>query len=261
MPIAKPLLALALLCASLQTQAQARESCSYSVTMDISLEPEVLRLSGRRSEWRIEDQRLYRDGEEVSLTADQRRLLADYRQQMRDLVPQVSSLAMQGARLGADGAMLALSTLASEERRPAVEEHRQRLDAALARLQERLDGRHLYGQRFGDSKFEHEFEAELEAAAEAAARDAAGAVLSTMWDALFDPKGLEARTERIGREVEARIESQADEVGRQAEKLCPAMARLDALETELGQFDAISSEHGGKPVRGSRRAGRSVITL
>ena len=246
------LAALAVLCTPLAAPAYSSfgdGECAYSIASNISIGDDRVELSDRaKHTWRLQDHRLFKDGREIALSDSERRDLDAYRAGVEKLVPVVTELALDGAALGVEATVLALNALSGEEHFVDNEALHQRMDRLVAKLRTRMDGRHLYhtdsGGGLGDAAFEKEFEQEIESVASEAARRMAGSVGSLIWQSLFDHKALEARSEKIEKLVEQKVDLRAKAIEKKAKPLCAELRRLDVLEAAIGQFDVIKPGSG-----------------
>lgn len=240
----KSLFGFALLAACLPAMADVHiHGCEYEVKADVSLEGDSLRLTDKRKiEWRMEGGKLFRNGEQEKLSESESAQLRDYQAQMTALVPLASEVAVEGAAIGIEAAASAFTMLAGEGKPAKVAAMRKRLDAIHARLAKRFNGKHLYARGTGDS----ELDAEIEDAAGDMAGSMVGGAFSLVKVALFDHEEMEARADKLEKEIETRVEARADALDKKAQRLCPMLERADQLEDGLDRFNTIRLERDSK---------------
>lgn len=247
----KPLLlAAVLLLAPAAVRAASEEhGCSCQLRYDLRLDGQAVELDDGQTHYRLEADRVLRDGQALPLNAAQARTASRYREGLLQLVPAVSEVAVDGAMLGLEAASVSLAALSGDEREAR---HFQRRSAQLAeRIHSRYNGYELLRE---DADFEAELDDQIEDLAEDMASEMSGGIARLVFTALANPAKLQARSEITGHLISQRIEARAADLERKAQPLCARFAELDGLERELG-IDAIT-------VHAARNAsGRGVLSF
>ncbi|TJY59035.1 DUF2884 family protein [Sinimarinibacterium sp. CAU 1509] len=212
----------------------AHRECNARFDYSIETRGERVALSDDQHRYELYADRIDRDGREISLTAEQRRLARQYREQLEALVPKITDVALRGAMLGIESLAIVTAGLSGDEHR--LSDLIARLEILTMKLRRELDGRHLPA---GDAWFGGDLDHEIERLAVDAASGLVGSVAGLIAGAIFDPAGVEARSDYVERLVERRIEPRAEALGAQAEALCDQLTELDRLETRLGLFNAV----------------------
>lgn len=203
--------------------------CDYGLAADVKLDGEAVELRGDAGVYRLENDRLYRDGRPVELDARQRAAADDYRRGLQQLVPAVSEIAVDGAMLGVEAVTLTFAALGGDP--DALRRYTRRSEKLAEKVHARFNGRELARGGLGEDAA---FDAEIEDLAEDIAGDLSGSIASLVFTALVNPAKAEARADAAERLVERRIEPKADALEAKARPLCARFAKLDALETAIG---------------------------
>ncbi len=211
--------------------------CNAHLGYSIDIGDARVALSNDEHRYVLHGDRIDRDGREIPLSPTQRNLARQYREQLEALVPRITDVALRGAMLGIESLAIVTAGLSGDEQRLSdLIEH---LETLTLRLRRELDGRRLPA---GDAWFGGELDHEIEQLAADTAAGLVGSVAGLIAQAIFDPAGVEARSDYVERLVERRIEPRAEALGIQAEALCDQLTELDRLETRLGLFDAVQVE-------------------
>ncbi|HRP72813.1 MAG TPA: DUF2884 family protein [Luteimonas sp.] len=166
--------------------------------------------------------------------ADARRLRR-LEAESRVLMPQVAGLAREAVDITFDSLEGVVEALTGSKRK--ARKLRSFRDDTLAHVDATL-GTGRWDQDF----FGEEFEARIEAAAESMASSIGRSV---MW-AVFTPGGadrLERRSEKMGAELERRLETRIDALEARADAMCAQVAVMQTLQ------DALEYRLDGRPLR------------
>ncbi|HRN63042.1 MAG TPA: DUF2884 family protein, partial [Luteimonas sp.] len=166
--------------------------------------------------------------------ADARRLRR-LEAESRVLMPQVAGLARETVEITFDSLEGVVEAMTGSKRK--ARKLRSFRDDTLAHVDATL-GTGRWDQDF----FGEEFEARIEAAAESMA---SGIGRSVMW-AVFTPGGadrLERRSEKMGAELERRLETRIDALEARADAMCAQVAVMQTLQ------DALEYRLDGRPLR------------
>lgn len=232
----KPLIATVFVAVLLPLSAKAADpDCHYKLRADIALDSDAVELHGDDGRYRLEGDRLIRDGRELRLDARQRAAVNDYRRGMQTLVPQISAISLDGAMLGLDAMTMSFAALSN--RPNDLRKYERRTEALAAKLHARYNGRTLLR---GGIRDDDALDAEISDMAEDFAADISGSVASLVFTALAHPGRIEARADTTERLVEQRIQPKADALAARAKPLCQDFAKLDALEPVIG-IDVITA--------------------
>lgn len=223
-----------LLAAGSVSAGETSRICKLRIAADIELTPTQVIVEDGEHRHLIGNGQVSRDGRDLTLDADRRRLVRDYAVGMRQLVPAVSDLTQRSALLGLESLALVSAGLSADD--ATIARAAKRIETLATELHRQFDGRRLPA---GALALDAALEREIGTLAANAAGQFAGSLLSFIGTALFDPDAASARGAYLERLVERRIEPRATQIEAQAERLCASLRQLDALETELDLFDVI----------------------
>lgn len=255
MPQPLALAPLALLVAVLTWPGAARaadDDCHCELRADIRLDGDAVELRDDDARYRLEGDRVFRDGRELRLDAGQRRAADDYRRGLQLLVPAVSEVVIDGAMLGLEAVTVTFAALGGD--RHDLRQYEKRMTTLSEHIHARYNGRELLRGSFGDDADDAGVDAEIDALAEDLAADMTSNIASIVFTALLHPSRIEARADATERIVERRIQPKADALEAKARPLCAQFARLDALERTLG-IDAIEVRPGASTRKPPARRG------
>jgi hypothetical protein len=224
-----------MLAATTATAGDGARLCDMRLVADVELTPTQLIVDDGARRHVIEDGRVLRDGRELALDAGRAQLVRDYTDGMQQLVPAVSDVALRGALLGLESLALVSAGLSGDD--ATISRATARIETLATELHLQFDSRRLPA---GALALDVAFEREIGTLAADAACQFASSLLSFIGTALFDADTASARGAYLERLVERRIEPRATQIEAQADQLCSALRQLDALETQLDLFDAIT---------------------
>ncbi|WP_028009155.1 DUF2884 family protein [Solimonas flava] len=252
---------LALLAAVLAWPGAARaadDGCRCELRADIRLDGDAVELRGDDARYRLEGDRVFRDGRELQLDATQHRTADDYRRGLQRMVPAVSEIAIDGAMLGLEAVTVSFAALGGD--RHDLRQYEKRMTTLSEHIHARYNGRELLRGSLGGDADDEGLDAEIDALAEDLAADMTGNIASMVFTALVNPSRIEARADATERIVERRIQPKADALEAKARPLCAQFARLDALERTLG-IDAIDVEPGAASPKTRARRGFALFSF
>ncbi len=227
------MLSAALALSALSMPAAAGVSmCDFDSDYSVQLRGGDLRFHrghGAPAELLIAGGRLYADGVEQPLAADDRQRLLQFEQALRALVPQVTELALDS---------VALATTAIGEVAKVFDDRPDSgLQARIDRIQQDLAANIEQAVRNGEL-VPHDFEDDIEQLVGEFVPVLVGNVTSAAVAAALSGdqskvRAIEERARLIEQTIEREVEAQAAEIERRAEALCPLMAELHDLQAPL----------------------------
>jgi hypothetical protein len=223
-------LALVLLPGVAAAHSHRFDGCGFHSRYDMQLTAKALLFTLKDPSRRIEmDHGALRvDGKEVVLSPGDRERIAAFEANVRTLVPQIKAIGRDAAEIAYTAVSEVASALAGEH--SAV---RAKLDRMRSDVRARIDAS-FESQPFNEKEFEALVESSVKEMVPALVGDlvsvAVQAALSGDEKVAAD---IERRADRLGDEIERRVETQARQIEARAEALCPQLAQLDRLETNL----------------------------
>lgn len=208
------------------------DACSFESDYDLRIAPGALileRSDGAPGRVVLADGTLQVDGRELALSRADRARVRDLERRVRALVPEVKAIAIDAVALAAE----AITQVAASFSAARGSEAAERLRGLSARLIERIEQADDT-RAFGQGAFERELAAmTAEIVPSLVAEVAAGAVSIALSGDAEAARRLEARAQRLERELEQAVEQRARELEARAAALCPRLAELDRLESAL----------------------------
>ncbi|MDE3273377.1 DUF2884 family protein [Pseudoalteromonas sp. G4] len=215
------------------------DSCNLKFNNKLSITPDTLNIEAPSGVVAIDqDGNLKINGESQSLSASDQTLLARYSEDVRGQVPQVAEIAMEGVAL----AGVALSEVGNAfglENMSAMEE-------IMSEIGEEIQHAFYDGGTFvmdqgrfdniGDT-FDNKFDEKMEQAMEEMMMESIGSLLITLGSEMLSSGGnmsdFEQRMERMGEQIEEKVELQAKNIEQKADKMCFDFKELAMQEDEL----------------------------
>ncbi|MHA6205064.1 DUF2884 family protein [Dyella soli] len=209
-------------------------NCGYTSDYDVHASQDGVdfrRDSGRPTQVFMHDGRLWVDGRDVAVSADDATRLRAYESQLRGLLPEIASIARQGVDMGFAAMRTVLLTFADndDERRGMLrrldDNHRQALARIDASLGQGVWQRHAMDDMVADS-------------VQASVSDLAGKVAGSAVKAALSGDeskvaALQARAESLDQSMDREMSRQAEQLDKRAEALCPRLVALDHLQQQL----------------------------
>ena len=172
----------------------------------------------------IRDGHLFVDDAWVQLDAEDSRRIVDYEREVRAMLPDFQRVAAQASDIAfttLQDVADAMSSHPDRTRKTLADAH-QRLDAALAVS--------INAQRFDSDAIGKDIEKAIEQVMPDVTGDLVGGVLKAVFTG--DHARLD-RIDRIGDQIDAKVEARAQALERDAQALCVRMETLDRIENGL----------------------------
>ncbi|MGL4475177.1 MAG: DUF2884 family protein [Shewanella sp.] len=236
-------LAASVLLLSISTQAQATSPCNIDMNYDIDMTPTKLTFTQQGKEsYRIDNQRLFINNEQIRLTAQQQASLNSYAQAMRKQVPQVVTLANDAVVLVSGALNESLTPLLGTQSQPQIDKLSQSLaDKVKTIAVKNGDSYHLGGDRAdGNETLEQALTNEVQQLIQ----NAMGTVMLSMGGQImmmegdsFDQKMLAfgAKMQKEAQQIETRVKTNAQQLKQQANAICAQLPELKQLQQQLWQ--------------------------
>ncbi|MCG9696015.1 YggN family protein [Shewanella sp. Isolate11] len=217
--------------------------CQVSLNYDVAVEPRKLVISEAQKEvYRIEQGKLYVEGNEVELDSEQQQLVNQYAADVSKQLPEVIDLVHDAVDIASTAVSMALTPLLGDAAGAKI-------DAMMASLSERIDTvAYQHGDRFylgaTESSLEETFGKEFEQEMEQLVQSSIGSMMMSLGSEMMSGDGdsfeekmqsFSAKMEKVGEDIETQIEQQADELDERANLLCDNFQQLAALEQQLHQ--------------------------
>ncbi|MCE9685243.1 YggN family protein [Shewanella sp. AS16] len=218
-------------------------SCKVALNYDLTVEPKKLTVSDKGVEqYRIELDRLYVEGKQVSLNAKQKAILTQYSTEVSAQVPEVIGLVNEAVSLASKAVTMALTPLLGED-------SGDKFDKLVSGLKQRLDSiAYQDGERYylgaTDSSLDEAFGDEFEQEIEDLVQNSIGSLMMSLGSQLMSSDGVSfeqkmetfsAKMEAIGDDIETQVETQSSALEAKAEGLCNRFEQLLVLEGQLRQ--------------------------
>ena len=215
-----------------QAHAGGLHTCDFDSDFDLRIERDGLvfhRDQGAPMKVEMRDGLLRVDGAIVTLTPADRARVRRIESEVRALVPEVKAIALDAVGIASEALTHVAATLAGADADKAVA----RMDEIGAELRAKIERSDDSGD-WSDAQFE---QAIKELTAEAVPM-LVGSVTSLAIQAALSgdasaAQALESRVEGMEKELEARVERRSKALESRAELLCPRVAALDRIESEL----------------------------
>lgn len=210
--------------------AVARESCDVSSDYDLTMSPAAIsfqRTDGAPVKIVLQSGTLSVDGHAVALSTGDRQRVAEVEVQFRQLLPQVQAIALDAVDL----VFVALGEVArnlSNHPQETIDKLRVARTRILAEL-----------QRTPDTFFNREENHDAVGYAIAEfVPSFVGDIVSGALTAAFSgdeqrANALEARANRLEKDIQAKVETRAKALEARADALCPQVRRIDAIENKI----------------------------
>lgn len=215
------------------------DSCNLEFNNTLAITPDTVNIKAESGEVVIDqDGNLQINGEAQSLSAADQTLLARYSSDVRGQVPQVAEIAMEGVALAGValsevGNAFGLKNMATMEQMMSEigdEIHAAFYDGGTFIMdQGRFDN-------IGDT-FDSKFDQQMEQAMEEMIMESIGSLLITLGSEMLSSGGdmseFEQRMERMGEQIEEKVELQAKNIEQRADQMCFDFKDLAMQEDEL----------------------------
>jgi|GEM_PF-570331 len=217
------------------------DQCEVALNYDVAVEPQMITVSEGGSEvYRIVLDKLYVNGQEVSLNSKQKKILTQYSAEISTQLPEVITLVHDAVGIASSAASMALTPLLG--------------DAAGAKLDEMMDGlkerveqvAYQHGDKFylgaTQSSLEDTFGEEFEKEMEELVRNSVGTLMVSLGSEILSGDGdsfeqkmesFSKKMENVGQDIEMQMEAQTKNLEQRADKMCDNFQYLIALEQSL----------------------------
>ncbi|GIU29072.1 YggN family protein [Shewanella sp. MBTL60-007] len=231
---------------SLQTVAahsdhDVHNECEVALNYDVTVEPKKLIVSEVGDEkYRIEMDKLFVNGKQISLNSEQQALVSQYSQEVSAQVPEVIALVNDAVEMASTAVSLALTPLLGDSAGAKIDE-------MMAGLEERIESvAYQHGDKFylgsTESSLEDAFGEEFEQEMEELVQNSLGSMMMNLGAQMMSGDGdsfeqkmdsFSQKMDSIGEEIELQMEQQADDIEARGEKLCERFKTLVVLEQQL----------------------------
>ncbi len=170
------------------------------------------------------------DGVEMKLSAEDRARIADYEASVREIVPEVKAIAFEAIQIAFGAVEQVARAFVSEEE---ITRTAERMREARIAIERELEGA-FEDNAWSERDFERVVEHSVESIVPLIIGDVVGnAIRIALTGDEAAAAELEARVEKMEAAIERDVERRADELEKRADALCPMVADLDRIESEL----------------------------
>ena len=241
----KTLIATAIL--GMSTIAQADSNvCQFSTDYDINIDEKSVIFKKEGAETiEFKGETLLINGEAVRLSEQEKQASLALQSGARAMVPKIAKIAVEGAELGIKASTMVLSSLFGND----PDMHKD-LIAPIEKISETIQANineTTMNTAELEKAFEDAFDEEFEQMIETAATKYSGKIVGNVLAAVFsgdeeEIKDLEFRMENLERDIEKYVESNAEELEKQADSLCLEVAALEKFDSALEKVEGYPSE-------------------
>ncbi|MCH1925179.1 YggN family protein [Shewanella sp. C32] len=222
--------------AEAKTVSHHHDSCDISLNYDVTAKPQLLSVAEDSVErYRIEGDKLFVDGKQVKLNNEQRELVAQYRQGVTEQLPKIIGLVDDAMDIASDAVGNALKPLLGEEGTSKLNQSLENLHTRLNDLAYHRGDVYYVGasEKSLDAAFNDEFSEEIEQVV----MSSMGSILMNIGKSMMngDTEALGAKLDRMGEEIEARVDAKSKVLERHADELCQSFEQLQVTEQQLQQ--------------------------
>lgn len=192
---------------------------------------------------------VYLDGEKLSLSNEETKYVKDYYDSIQQSIPQVMTVASEGMKLANYAVTEVLRGFLGADSRVALQLET-KLNDLYSQLQE-----HVYQNpeslTFDTATLERDlglgadFEEEVDLIVSEAMENAMGEFLVQMGRSMMNGEGsvesFEERMNKMGDEIESKVESQTKGIEKEAEKLCEMLTIVDDSENKVQQIKGLGN--------------------
>jgi hypothetical protein len=235
--IRKTLLALALsagLAGAVAAHGHDRmDLCDVDSDYDLKLSERAITFSREDGSPRVVEMstgRLTVDGVEMTLTAEDRARIADFEASVREIVPEVKAIAFEAIQIAFDAVEQVARAFVSEKE---ITRTAERMRESRIAIERELEGA-FEDNAWSERDFERIVEHSMKSIVPLIIGDVVGNAISiALTGDETAAAELEARVEKMEAAIERDVENRADDLERRADALCPVVADLDRIESEL----------------------------
>ncbi len=215
--------------------------CEVTLNYDVAVEPNKLVISKAQNElYRIELDKLYVDGTEVALNAQQQQLVTQYATEVSKQLPEVIDLIHDAVDMATTTVSAILTPMFGDSVGAKV-------DTMMASLSERVDkeayqqGDHFY-LGATESSLEETFGKEFEREIEQLVQSSIGSLMMVLGSEMMNGDGesfeqkmqaFSNKMEKMGQDIEVQLKQQSQDLEQRADTLCENFQQLAVLEKQL----------------------------
>ncbi|MFY8274533.1 YggN family protein [Pseudoalteromonas sp. SSDWG2] len=215
------------------------EQCSIEFTNDVRIEPQRLQITNANNQHLVfENGQLEIDGEIMNLTSEQQEAVANYVDSVRTQMPEVAQIALDGVKIAGvaiEEVGAAFGIQHNDALTELVDQIGVNIEDTFYQNGAFVMGKQSFEQLGND--IENQFDEDFEQAMEQAVLQSIGGILVSLGTQMIGAGGdmdeFEQRMERLGEQVEQRVELQAANIEKRADALCITFTELAAQEQQL----------------------------
>lgn len=219
------------------------QSCNVILNYDVTVEPKSLKVSEKGDEkYRIEMGKLFVEGKQVELTAEQQKLITEYSDEVSRQVPEVIDFVGDVVGMATQAVSMALTPLFGDSAGTQI-------DKLMVGIQQRIDTMaYQQGDLFylgsTESSLDETFNEEFEQEMEQMITSSLGSIMMTMGGHIMSSEGgsfeekmnaFASKMENVGKDIEQQMESQSQQIEARATEMCDDFDQLMVLENKVRQ--------------------------
>ncbi len=218
------------------------DHCAISLRSGIRLESKAVVVNGKDGvQWQLNNGELKKDGQSVALSASEKQKVRDLENDLRKTVPMVAELTHEGLDVAKEAVTAAYGVLLGPD------------DNSVARIRTKFDrlqtevGKRVTTTELPADKFDENGDLDLIGDGTSLGMTIGSATLEFLGDvfkAVFNEeyaKELEARADKMEKEVEKQLQARADNLEDKADALCAVIDHAEHTQSALQQNRAASS--------------------
>lgn len=189
--------------------------------------------------WQIQNGKLWRNGTQMLVPANDVETLRVYEQELRTLVPQIADVAHEGIQIGALATHTAFSTLLGADHQ-RIKHLDQRFAALEKEITRNLSRNEVHIDAFDKDSGELRLLGDamaLTGTVIGASMDLVGHAIHAAFDETYADE-LEKRADQVDKAIEAQVEARAEKLELSADAMCKTMQRLGDLEKQFSASDS-----------------------
>ncbi|MEO2268928.1 YggN family protein [Pseudoalteromonas sp. YIC-656] len=215
------------------------EQCNIEFKNDVRIDPQRIEITNEQNQHLVfEHGELSIDGKSVELNDQQQQALTNYADNVRTYMPEVAQIALDGVKIAGvaiEEVGTAFGIQSSDALTELVEQIGVNIEHTFYQNGAFVMGKKTFEQLGND--IENQFDEDFERAMEQAVLQSIGSVFIALGSELIGSGGnmdeFEQRMERLGEQVEQRVELQAANIEKRADALCVSFTELAAQEQQL----------------------------
>lgn len=218
----------------------SNEQCDVEFKNDIRIKPnelEIFTANNRAMQFNTQGD-LTVNGQSVALNTTQREELTKYANNLRKELPEVANIALDGVKIA--GVALeevgnAFNVSGLDDISSLMDEIKTEVETTFYQQDTFIIGQQSFN-RFGEN-FEQQFEKQIETAVESAVMQSMGSILVALGSELIgsggDMDAFEERMDKMGSQIEEKVELHAKKLEKRANALCDRFATIAKQEQQL----------------------------